>query len=183
MYLKVTDRLKRSFIIRHYGNNFKLTKYSNAIIYCTIAMIWICEMYMGRSLYIYIEQRNLEIWKTRNNFSVQVRNFLLPLSLKVLRHKEKEAQSFYSGIFICPHPTRVAPATKVSASKRKPTVFSRGRSYLYSTNWLFQNLPKSSTRFRSVTSPALCNPRFPSGLLWRLWMSRLLCARVREHLC
>ena len=49
-----------------------------------------------------IEHRNLEIRKTRNNFSVQVWNFLLTLSLKVLRHKEREAQSFYSGFFICP---------------------------------------------------------------------------------
>ena len=61
-------------------------------------------MYMGY-LYIYIyntEYRNLEIRKTRNNFSVQVRNFLLPLSLKVLRHKERDTHSFYSGFFICP---------------------------------------------------------------------------------
>ena len=35
-------------------------------------------------IYIYnIEHRDLEIRKTRNDFSVQVRNFLLPLSLKV----------------------------------------------------------------------------------------------------
>ena len=54
-------------------------------------------MYMGRSLHIYIEHRNLKIRKTRKDFSVQVRNLLLPLSLKVLRHKEREAQSFYSG--------------------------------------------------------------------------------------
>ena len=92
-------------------------------IYCTIAMIWLCVK----------RTSNLEIRKTRNDFFVQVRNFLLALSLKVLRHKEKEAQSFYSGFFICsPHSTRVAPTTKVSASKRKPTVFPRGRSYLNS---------------------------------------------------
>ena len=51
---------------------------------------------------IKIEHRNLEIRKTRNDFFVQVRNFLLPLSLKFFRHKEREAQSFYSGFFICP---------------------------------------------------------------------------------
>ena len=53
---------------------------------------------------IKIEHRNLEIRKTRNDFSVQVRNFLLPLSLKVLRHKEREAQSFYAGFCISPAP-------------------------------------------------------------------------------
>ena len=83
--------------------------------------------------FIKIEYRNPEIRKTLDDFSVQVRNFLLSLSLKVLRHKERETQSFYSGFFICPPPPppRVAPATKVSASKLKPTVFSRGRSQLY----------------------------------------------------
>ena len=60
-------------------------------------------MYMGCSLHIYIEHRNLEIRKTRNDFSVQVRNLLLPLSLR-FRHKEREAQSFYAGFFICPPP-------------------------------------------------------------------------------
>ena len=53
---------------------------------------------------IKIEHRNLEIRKTRNDFSIQVRNVLLPLNLKVLRHKEREAQSFYLGFFVCPHP-------------------------------------------------------------------------------
>ena len=53
-------------------------------------------------IYIY----NIGISKhEKHNFSVQLRNFLLPLSLKVFQHKEREAQSFYSGFFIClpPH--------------------------------------------------------------------------------
>ena len=37
----------------------------------------------------------------KHDFLVQVRNFLLPLSLKVFRHKEREAQSFYASFFIC----------------------------------------------------------------------------------
>ena len=61
-------------------------------------------MYMGCS-YIYniyhIEHRNLETQKNIYDFFVQVRNFLLPLSLKVLRHKERDTHSFYSGFFIC----------------------------------------------------------------------------------
>ena len=112
-------------------------------------------------IYIYIykaDHRNLEIRKTRNDFSVQVRNFLLPLSLKVLRHKEREAQYFYPGFFICTPSVRHQP--KASASQRKSTVFPEAG--FISTNWLFQNLPKSSAHFRCVTSFALASLRFPS---------------------
>ena len=66
--------------------DFKFT--SNIV---TLQCTWICEMYMGLSLHIYIyhiEHRNLEIRKTRNDIFVQVRTFLLPLRVKVLRHKE-----------------------------------------------------------------------------------------------
>ena len=95
----------------------------------------------------HIEHRNLETRKTRNDFLVQVQNFLLPLSLKVLRHKKRDTHSFYSGFSMSPPTTRVTPATKdtglASTSKRKSTVFFRGRTQL---NWLFQNPPKSSAR-------------------------------------
>ena len=122
-------------------------------------------MYMGRSLHTYIhtyiEHRNLETRKTLDDFFVQVRNFLLPLSLKVLQHNERSTIFLY-WLFHLPPPTRVAPATKVSASKRKPTVFSRGRFHLNYTNWLLQNLPKSSACFRCVTSFVLASLCFPS---------------------
>ena len=104
-------------------------------------------------IYIYIEHRNLEIRKKRNDFSVQVRNFLLPFSLKILRHKGRDAHSFYPGFFICPPPTRVAPATEVSASKRKSTEFFRWQDTTQLT--YFFKIPKSSSRFRCVTSFAL----------------------------
>ena len=105
---------------------------------------------------IKIEHRNLETRKTLEDFFIQVRNFVLPLSLKVLPHKESEAQSFYSGFFISPPPTRVAPATRSpQASESQPFSFEAGLNF---TNWLFQNLPKSSARSRCVTSPALRNP-------------------------
>ena len=45
--------------------------------------------------------------KNTYDFLVQVRNFLLPLSLKVLRHKERDTHSFYSGLFILPPPSHV----------------------------------------------------------------------------
>ena len=58
--------------------------------------------------------------KNTYDFLVQVQNFLLPLSLKVLRHKESDTHSFYSGFSICPplhtH-TRVAPATRPSRAR------------------------------------------------------------------
>ena len=99
---------------------------------------------------IKIEHRNLETRKTRNDFSVQVRNFLLPLSLKVFRHKERDTHSFYSGFFICtpiscdtcPRPPR--------ASESQP--FSFGVQF--STQlWIFQNSPNlPRERFRCMTS-------------------------------
>ena len=47
--------------------------------------------------------------KNTYDFLVQVQNFLLPLSLKVLRHKERDTHSFYSGFSICP-PSHAIPA-------------------------------------------------------------------------
>ena len=86
---------------------------------------------------IKIEHRNLKIRKTRNDFLVQVRKLLLPLSLKVFRHKEREAQSFYSGFFICP-PSRGTPAQGLrDQAKVNP---SRPVSSLNSTNFL--EIPK-----------------------------------------
>ena len=39
-------------------------------------------MYMGRSLHTYIEHKNLEIRKTRNDFFIQVRNFFITFEFK-----------------------------------------------------------------------------------------------------
>ena len=77
----------------------------------------------GHIMFLNIKHRTYESRNKKNtyDFSVQVRNFLLPLSLKVFRHKEREAQSFYSGFFIStPHLVRHLP--KASVSKRKSTV-------------------------------------------------------------
>ena len=106
-------------------------------------------MWNAHQMSIKIEHRNLETRKTLDDFFVRVRNFLLPLSLKVLWYKKREAQSFYSGFFICPppHSTRVAPATKVYASKRKPTVFPRGRFHLNFFK-ISPNPPRSSGAWR-----------------------------------
>ena len=124
--------------------------------FCTIARyeyVW-----NGHSMFIYIYITwNIGISKQKNtcDFLVQVWNFLLPLSLKVLQHKERDTHSFYSGFFIPPHLMRHLP--KASASKRKSTLLVRC-PVLNSTNWLFQNLPKSSVRFQCVTSFTLASP-------------------------
>ena len=47
--------------------------------------------------------------KNTYDFLVQVQNFLLPLSLTVLRQKERGTHSFYSGFFISPPPLATKP--------------------------------------------------------------------------
>ena len=122
------------------GNANDIIEYGSTFA-CTIAIYMNMRNVHWMFMYIYIEHRNLETRKTLDDFFVQVRNYLLPLSLKVLRHKEREAQSFYYGFFIYTPPrTCVAPATKVSASKWKPTVFPRGSSHLNSLT--FSKSPK-----------------------------------------
>ena len=127
--------------------------------------------------YIYIEYRNPETQKTRNCTKlVQVRT-LLPLSLMVFRHEERETQSFYADCFyiVSSQPNqRAAPvAHKVVAQLWKSTFFFRGES---STNCFFSNL---SPRFRCVTSPKYPGPNSYLGFLfWHLWMTHSLCARV-----
>ena len=120
--------------------------------------------------------RTQESWNTKStyDFLVQVRNFLLPLSLKVLRHKERDTHSFYSGFFICtpiscdtcPRPPR--------ASESQPSSPEAG---LNSTNFLqnLRNPPRASGAWR--------HPHH-LGLLWHLWVTRPLrfAPRVREHL-
>ena len=126
---------------------------------------------------IKIEHRNLEIQKTHNDFSLQVQNFLLPLSLKVLRHKERDTHSFYSSFFICP------PSTHTCGTRHKghwPGFGKKAKANSLlprqvSTPLTFFKIPKI---FWCMMSPTLCCPHFPSGLLWHLWVTRLLCARM-----
>ena len=77
--------------------------------------------------------------KNTYDFLVQVRNFLLPLSLKVLRYKEKDTHSFYSGFFICP-PSRAAPvARKFVLPQRAPKVNPSRSVFSSQLNYFFQN--------------------------------------------
>ena len=79
-------------------------------------------------MFITYIHRTKESRNTKNtyDFFVQVRNFLLPLSLKVLRHKERDIHSFYSGFFICPpyfmqHPPQRPLAWLRQASESQPS--------------------------------------------------------------
>ena len=124
---------------------------------------------------IKIEHRNLEIRKTSNDFFVQVRNFLLSLSLKVFRHKERHNLSilaFSSAPISCS--TRHKATGLASASERKPTVFPEAG--LISTNF-HQNSPnprRASGAWRHLHPLA---PVSHLGLLWHLWVTRPLWAR------
>ena len=108
-------------------------------------------------IYIYIYIYNIGISKhEKHDFLVQVRNFLLLLSLKVLRHKKRDTHSFYSGFFICPHPISLRHLPKDSMSKRKSTV-SFGVQFSTQLTDFFK-IPKSSACFRCVTSFTLASP-------------------------
>ena len=108
-------------IVRLIFNSSILYSY-NIARYPDVCEIDIQCLYIYIYIYIYIEHRNLETRKTIDDFLVLVRNFLLTLSLKVLRHKERDTHSFYSRFFICPYLVRYLPTG--SASERKSTVFS-----------------------------------------------------------
>ena len=112
-------------------------------------------------MFITYIHRTLESRNTKNtyDFLVQVLNFFLPLSLKVLRHKERDTHSFYSGFFIC-LPSRAAPvARKFVWPLRTPKVDTfRSVSSSQLNSLTFSKSPKSSVHFRCVTSSALSSP-------------------------
>ena len=107
------------------------------------------------------KHRDLETRKTLDDFLVQVRNFLLPLSLKIHRHKERNTHSFYSGfsIWLFRPPTRVAPATRPLAWLRRASESqpSSPGAELNSTDFLqnSQNPPRASGAWRHSHSLAL----------------------------
>ena len=72
----------------------------------------------------------------KHDFLVQVRNFLLPLSLKVLRHKERDTHSIYSGFSICTPSSRAIPAQGLGEQAKVDPSRSVSGSQL---NWLFKN--------------------------------------------
>ena len=60
--------------------------------------------------------------KNTYDFLVQVRNFLLPLSLKDIRQKERDAHSFFDDFSICP-PNPCAPRHKATGKNSTQLTF------------------------------------------------------------
>ena len=109
-------------------------------------------------IYIYIYTWNIGISKHEKHLRLLSSGTKLFITFE-FKGSSTDTHSFYSGFFICP-PSRVAPVTKAtglaSVNKRKPTVFSWGRSQL--NELTFSKSQKSSVRFRCVTSFALARP-------------------------
>ena len=103
-------------------------------------------MWDVHKMFITYIHRTQESRNTKNtyDFLVQVRNILLPLSLKVFRHKERDTIFIY-WLFPLPTANTCAPCGKALESKRKSSFFGQQ----VSTNWLFSNF---SPHFRCVTS-------------------------------
>ena len=116
--------------------------------------------------------------KNTYDFLVQVRNFLLPLSLKVLRHKERDTHSFFSGFSISPPNTCAPVAMTLQASESQP---SSPEAELNSTNWLFSNPPKSSTHDSSAWRHS--HPQVLSGIFILTSVNDASSSHTCQHLC
>ena len=133
-------------------------------------------------IYIYIEHRNHETRKNTYDFFVQVRNFLLPLSLKVLRHKERDTHSFYTGFFVAL--SRAKPAQGLWPDFGEQAKANRLLPRQDSTQLThFFKIPKIlRARWRSITSPTLGSPVSHLGYCdiseWHVRSTR-----AREHQC
>ena len=126
---------------------------------------------------IKIEHRNLETRKTRNDFFVQVRTFLLPLSLKFLRHKER-GTIFLFWLFHPPHPANTCGTRHKGLREQAKTNClppRRVSSQLTDFFKISQNPPRASGAWRHSHSLA---PVSHLGILWHLWVTRPLCARA-----
>ena len=100
--------------------------------------------------------------KNTYDFLVQVRNFLLPLSLKVFRHKER-GTIFLCWLFHLPQNTcdTCLKATGLaSVSKQKSTFFFRARNPTLLTFFKIPQILRD--RFRCMTS-------FPSLVISSIW--------------
>ena len=91
---------------------------------------------------------------------VQVRNFIT-FELKVIRHEERETQSFYADCFyIYPKP-RAAPAANYWSGLGESQTSS---SEAGTQRLAFSQIPKIlSPRFRCMTSPTTPGPIFDLG--------------------
>ena len=117
-------------------------------------------------LFICIKSRNK---KNTYDFLVQVWNFLLPLSLKVFRHKERDT------IFLCwlYHLTQTTCGTRCKASASSESQPSSSEAETQLT--FLKSQPTLLVRDVIHTSWS----HFLSGVLfWHLWMTHPPCAHV-----
>ena len=109
--------------------------------------------------------------RTRKTLTTQVRNFLLPLSLKVLRHKERDTHSFYSGFSICPHHLVRHPLQRPLACLRRASEShlssSDSKTHLNSTQLTFSKSPNPSRTSGAWRHPHSAAP-FP---IWAIMTS------------
>ena len=134
-------------------------------------------------IYIYIEHWNPETRKTRNDFLVQVRNLVLPLS-KRFRHMEERCTIFLWWLFHLPHrPSRAAPvAHKFVWPQRAPKVdpsLSESSSQLLT----FSNLPKSSAHASSAWHHSHLWSHPLSGIFILTSVNDTSSPHARQHLC
>ena len=120
---------------------------------------------------------NLKTRNSRNWFRYET---LLPFELEVIRHEEREAQSFYADCFyICPKPRAASHLQTTGLASAGPES-QPSRSDAGTQLTAFSQIPKTlSPRFRCMTSFTLLWSHFLSGVLfWHLWMMYLPRGRV-----
>ena len=115
---------------------------------------------------------NADNTKNTYDFLVQARNFLLPLSLKVFRHKERDTHDFS----ICPKP-RAHPTQGHSEQAKVNRLLPRQDSTQLTD--FFKSPKIFRARFRCMTSFTSSRHIFYLGFLfWHLWTTHPPRARV-----
>ena len=131
-------------------------------------------------IYIYIEHR-ISKHEKHLRLLCSGTTFLLPLSLKVLRHKERDTHSFYSGFSICPAISCGTHPSPTRASESQPSSPEAGLNSTQQTD--FFKIPQI---LRACASGAWCHSHplvnLSIGFLfWHLWITSS--PRVRINTC
>ena len=120
--------------------------------------------------------------KNTYNFLVQVWNLLLPLSLKVLWHKERDTHSFYSGFSICPSSHAAPVARKFVWPLRALKVDPSRLVSSSQLNYFFKIPQILRARFRCMTSFTSTGQSF-SGIFILTSVNDTSSPRAHQHLC
>ena len=113
--------------------------------------------------------------KITYDFLVQVRNFITFLNLKVFRHREREAQSFYADFSICPPTTTCGTRRKASASSESQPSSSDAKTQLTDFSQISAHVSGAWRHSHPWSHSYL------GFLFWYLWMMRPLRARVNTR--